>query len=184
MNALLLAPHSDDEALFACYLCLAFKPHIVICTVSQAQESYGVSAEERASESLAVADLLGCACTQLDFLDTDRGAIRKPLIGWLELHRAHSEEYDVVFAPAVEEGGNEQHSAVGEAADEVYGEIVVHYLTYTSDGRSRSDTESEPRDPDWIGIKLEALSRYRSQLRVPNCRPWFFDLLDLREWLQ
>lgn len=182
MTALLLAPHHDDETLFASFLCLKYKPRVVICTTPKVQEPE-VYAEEREAETAAVMDLFGLEWHQLSFLDTDDG-IHHALKHYLELHQEFGDEApDVVIAPAYEDGGQPQHNLVALAATDVYGDSVIQYLTYTRDGRSRGGTLHEPEDPDWIGLKLQALSLYRSQLRVPNCRPWFYNALDMREWL-
>lgn len=129
--------------------------------------------------------MLGCEYTQLDVVlpDTDGMKIRDPLIRWLNDEIASVGSPDVVIAPSFEDGGHEQHNAVAEAATAVFGGNVIHYLTNTRHGgRSTDGTEVELDDPEWISLKLQALACYRSQMRVPNCRPWFYDLLDLREW--
>lgn len=182
MTALLLAPHHDDEALFASYLCLKHRPMVIVCTTPKVQERYGVFAAEREAETAAAMELFGCEWRQLSFLDTDF-SMHHALKRYLELHRDHEGDPDVVFAPAYEENGHEQHNIVALAATDAFGDLVVPYLTYAGGSRSREGQLNEPDDPDWIGTKLQALSLYRSQLRVPNCRPWFYGLLDVREWL-
>ena len=173
----------DDETLFASYLCLKYTPRVLICTKSRAQEQWGVFAEERTAETAAAMEILGCDWRQLTFLDTDGASICDPLRDWLELDREFSGEPQIVFAPAFEENGHAQHNAIAEAARVIFGDKIVSYLTYTSNGRSRDGQLNEPDDFDWISLKLRALSCYRSQLRVENCRPWFNELLDIREWL-
>lgn len=179
MNALLLAPHHDDEALFASYLCLKYKPRVIVCTTPKLQERYGVYAEEREAETDAVMKIFGCEWQQLAIADTDL-ELYQPLRRWLENFDSDPE---LIFAPAYEEFGNAQHNAVARVAQDVYGSKVVYYRTYARGDRVREGKLNEPDDYDWIGLKLLALSMYRSQLRVPNCQPWFYNLLDAREWI-
>jgi LmbE family N-acetylglucosaminyl deacetylase len=182
MRALLLAAHNDDEALFAAYTCLKYKPRIVICYRSMIQAQYGVTAVEREDETNLVAQLFGCGWDQLLFPDDGDGDIHA-LTRWLEGYSEFVEDPEIVFAPTYEEGGHEQHNIVSLAGRDVFGDRVHFYYTYTRNGRSREGMLVEPDDFDWIRLKMQALACYRSQFRVKDCRPWFYDLLDLREWI-
>ena len=182
VRTLLLSPHHDDEVLFASYLCLNYRPHVIVCTTPKVQERYGVYAGEREEETRAAMKLYECEWQQFAYYDTEDD-LRRSLQRSLEYHcDTTGHNYEMVFAPAYEDLGHEQHNSVALAARDVFGEKVVNYLTYAKGGRSRSDFQIEPDDPSYIGLKLEALSYYKSQLRVPNCRPWFYGLLDMREW--
>lgn len=139
-------------------------------------------ADEREAETDAAMKLYGCSWEQLPNLDTE-DALYKPLKRWLDHDRDTRGTPDVIFAPAYEEFGQPQHNAVALAAHDAYGSLVIPYMTYSSGSRSREGHLNDPDDPGWIGLKLQALALYRSQLRVPNCRPWFYGLLDVREWL-
>lgn len=186
MTALLLAPHCDDETLWASFLCLKYQPRIVVCTMPRVQEAWDVSAVEREVETSQALQILGIdEWTQLQFLDTDAADdLRAGLTEWLAQGVARALlGIDTVIAPAYEDGGQAQHNAVAQAATDVFGSRVIRYLTYTRDGRSKDGTLVDPDEPEWIALKLQALACYRSQLRVPNCRPWFYDQLDIREWL-
>jgi LmbE family N-acetylglucosaminyl deacetylase len=183
MGALLLAPHGDDETLFASFLCLRYRPRVIVCTTPRIQEQWGVFAAEREAETEAAMKILGCEWVQLSFLDTAGAEIRDPLAHWLELDIEMSGMPDVVIAPSCERDGQEQHNAVAVAAIRAFGANIIRYLTYTrSGGRSRDGTLVEPDQPEWISLKLQALACYRSQMRVPNCRSWF-EQPDLREWI-
>jgi len=181
-GTLLLAPHNDDEALFASFLCLRHSPEVLVVFQSRVQEQYGVTAEERTAETMAAMEILGCPTEQWNFSDLDPStaslyAIRNGLVGLAEF-------YDHCFAPAIELEGHAQHNIIGQLARETFGDRVTHYMTYTRHGGRSCDGElNEPDDFSWIGLKMQALACYRSQLRVNNCRPWFYDQLDLREWI-
>lgn len=95
------------------------------------------------------------------------------------------EDYNHFFAPAVEEGGHEQHSLLGEIVAEVFGaDRVTHYLTYRrGSGRSQSENEVIP-EPGWAATKMRAMACYESQIERKNTRYWFSSDDMLREWLQ
>lgn len=175
MRSLLLAPHSDDETLFASYLILRHKPTVTVCLRSPGE--LGVS---RFRETRAAMRILGDPEVETwPYRET------QPLPrDFYELLFRRAEEYDHCFAPAVEEGGHEHHNEVGRLALAVFGEHrVTRYLTYTRHGgRSREGTLVEP-EPEWVALKLAALACYRSQIDDPATRPWFYDLVDLREWV-
>lgn len=91
--------------------------------------------------------------------------------------------YNRVWAPAVELGGHEDHNRIGALAEEVWPGAVTHYMTYRrGHGESRSDNEV-PFRPEMVGLKLKALSQYRSQFDAPGCEYWFMDK-SLREWYE
>jgi LmbE family N-acetylglucosaminyl deacetylase len=79
-----------------------------------------------------------------------------------------------VWAPAVEEGGHEQHNLVGEAAREVFEARVHPYLTYVR-GSMRSRGREVAFEPEWVADKLRALACYESQIGLENTRAWFMD---------
>lgn len=180
MSATLLAPHNDDETLFASFLVQKFRPRVIVCLRSQVQaDRYGILAETREKETVAACRELGLTkrdVVQLPHLD------RKP--NWTLLRRSLLEVVPTsgpVFAPAWEDGGHEHHNEVATMARELFGERVLAYLTYRRGfGKTTSEREVEPV-PAWIVSKLRALSCYRSQIEEPSCRPWF--LGDVREYL-
>lgn len=180
MGALLLSPHNlgDDETLFAAFIGLQHQAHVVTVLRSVKQEAYGITADERERESGNAMAILGLGWQQWGFPDVDPP--------WDQVERRIAEmalpEYgfDAVFAPAVEDGGHEHHSIVGEIAGRVFGDRCRFYTTYRrGQGRTVGAVRVEP-EPDWIILKLRALSCFESQIREPSCRPWFLGGLD--EW--
>lgn len=170
MTSLLLAPHNDDETLFAAFTILRENPDVVVCYRSRKQEDQGVTWQEREQETSEALTVLGvdghtAAWWQWPTWDSNDGSRHEMLI-WLS---AHIGKYDRIFAPAIEDGGHPQHNLIGALADDVFGpENVTHYLTYTGGGRwnrSRSEREVE-YEPEWITRKLRALACYRSQHRL------------------
>ena len=81
-------------------------------------------------------------------------------------------EFDVVYAPAIEEGGNWIHNAGGECADKWLNN-VIHYNTYvlgsdkTEGSRLIIPTKEEKE------LKRKMLKCYQSQLKIPTCAVFF-----------
>lgn len=184
MRTLLLAAHNDDETLFASFLCLRHRPHVIVCYRSRVQgREYQVDFKTRESETRRASEILGFTYTQwpiFDDPDPDLDSIEAFMWGLRD--PAGFEDYDLVFAPAIEKDGNEQHNVIGRLADVVFSDVTVeHYLTYTYPPLVRSRSEREvPFEPDWAFIKHKALACYASQAATPSYRH-FVD--DLREYL-
>lgn len=178
--SLLLAPHGDDEALFAAYTCMRERLHVIICT----QDANEDIRQVRSLETARAIDILGCSHHEwpmpADKPDWDKARV------WLSAWDSSSlvaSRADRVYAPAVHPEGNEQHNIVGELALEIFGDRVVPYMTYAPRGqRQREGTEVVPCAFE-IQWKLQALACYSTQIENPLTRPWFYDLLDLREWI-
>jgi LmbE family N-acetylglucosaminyl deacetylase len=180
VTALLLSPHSDDGCLFAAYSILAHKPLVVTVLASQLQEDRGtgITHATRAAEDACAYAILGCDHTQWPYTDSD-----PDWGGVVNAMRLMDDRLDpsAVFAPAVEDGGHDQHNQIGELAAAVFGDRVIAYLTYTN-GRERSRGGSEvPFLPSWPAVKLRALACYLSQIAEPSTGHHFIDS-GLREW--
>jgi len=182
MSAIVLAPHNDDEVLFACFLCLRYQPHVVVCYRSAMQEGlYGVTAETREAETAQAMNILGCEWTQWPILDTAHGE-EEQMEGFMwGLLDPATDDTPQVFAPLVENGGNLQHNIIGTLATRVFGpENVKFYSTYTSGAmRSRTGEEVETQ-PGWLFYKHAALACYQSQTVTPSARHF---IEDLREYV-
>lgn len=180
MSTLLLAPHGDDETLFAAYSCIRHQAHVIVCT----QDADPAVRRERSLETASAVRILGCSYHEWPLLASDPNWDQAKT--WLESWNSTELLPSVperVFAPAVEEGGHEQHNIVGQLALDIFGPLVIPYLTYAPRGqRSRSEKQVIPTAQE-IQLKLRALSCYQTQIANPATRPWFFDLLDLREWM-
>lgn len=183
MTSVLFSPHSDDVVLFACFLTLHHDPIVVNVLKSQVQEDRGtgVTQEERAAEDLAAMDILGVGHFQ-QWPETDRDP---DWVAVMSMMREIDDEFqpELVFAPAVEDSGHEQHNDVGRAAVDVFGQRVTSYLTYTRDhGRSSHGREVVP-EPWMIGVKLRAMAAYQSQYLHDKTmtRTWFMD--GIHEWI-
>ncbi len=177
MTALLLQPHNDDAVLFASWLCLKHRPHVVTVLRSVVQEANGITHEERMAEDVRAMEILGCEFSQLAFGD-DATPDWERTANWIAAMDERMAPLDRVFAPWPEKGGHEHHNRVGELARDIFGDRVTFYTTYRVGGPRTVGTPSEP-EPWMIPLKLRALACYESQmLRGP--RRFFMHALD--EW--
>lgn len=178
MTSVFLAPHNDDETLFAAYTLLRERPRVFVVFRSAKQEAVGITWAERESETDAALQILGCAYSQWEYPDDVLASELRPFLE--ERLGRLAKTHETCFAPAVEEGGHEQHNLVGEAALAAFGASRVRpYLTYRR-GYGKTVGDEVVPEPAEVAKKLRALACYESQIREPSCRPWFVG--DLREY--
>lgn len=178
MTSLLLAPHNDDETLFASFICLREKPHVIVVFKSQVQEDrFGITAATREAETDAAINILGCSWEQWNHRDSDPD--------WATIETALYDKGSElgptrVYAPAWEKNGNQQHNSVSSLATQIFDDRVTDYLTYTTAGKS---TWGVPvaYEPEWVARKTAALACYRSQASLANCAEHF--LRDQHEYV-
>lgn len=183
MRALLLAPHNDDETLFAFFHCLRYRPHVVICLRSARMGDphypgkMPISAEEREIETEAAMNIAGCDWTQWPILDSEHDpSDQLEAFMWGLRDPSGAEDWDLVIAPAHESNGNDQHNLIAALTDRVFSDVdQIRYLTYTKYGHRTRDGREVEYEPDWIALKLVALSCYRSQAIHPATRIHFID---------
>lgn len=165
---ILLSPHRDDETLFASFLILRHKPHVIVC----------VNAGGSHDETAEAMDVLGASWETL--------GLNPENPGWSQL-RDRLSRYPrdtTVFAPACgfEANGHTQedspagfgilhHDHVGAIAAELFDDVVF-YTTYTRWGGRQKGTPVE-YEPHWPGLKMRALACYQSQINNPSTQPWF-----------
>lgn len=177
MNSLYLAPHSDDEALWGAFTIMREKPLVLVITDSWIQWNRGedINAEQRWIETKNAMKILGAPVMRLGIRDDSLWdwAVREVLQKFAG--------FDTVYAPAVQ-GGNNQHDMIAIVADQVFGEKVVHYTTYTKEEPyTTGDVEVVPF-LDEIEKKNMALDCYFSQLKNTN-RVYFDAVRGKSEWL-
>lgn len=173
--------HNDDEALYGAFTILREQPKVVNplwCDVQERRGSW-ITAAERALETVRALEILrpsGMMATPQGTPYHEQWGIPESDPDWaLMLEKMQEAEADVVWAPAVEPGGHEQHNRVGELARFVYGDKVQPYLTHNHGGRKSVSSVVVPILGDWAGLKLRALSCYRSQMIYPATRRHFLD---------
>jgi len=179
MTVLFLEPHDDDLVLFSCFNLIRHQDEatVVTCLRSDIQNSAHypggpITYQTRERESHDAMFTLGVGWyAHWEYLDSDPD--------WASIAVALSEfqlgfSPEIVFAPAVEETGHDQHNEIGSLALGVFGTRVKPYLTYTRD-RGRSKGREIEYDADWVALKYRALACYQSQIRCPATRYWFVD---------
>lgn len=173
---ILLAPHNDDENLFASYTIQRIKPLVVVVTDGyiQGNRGDGITAEERREESRKAAKLLGYEVIFLGIKDTE---LTEEL---LEKELIKLQPHGWVYAPAIQ-GGNAQHDLVGRVADKLYGSTdpkgfgyVTHYTTYTRTELWTTGSKEIIPTQEEIDLKNKALDCYQSQINLGSTAPHFF----------
>lgn len=163
----------DDSELFGAFTLLADRPHVVVCLRSVKQAALGISAQCREHETRSAMRVLGCEWSQWPDPDVDPD----PEALMAQMQQLDAERRpERVYAPAVEDGGHDQHNLIGSLAVNVFGTRVQPYFTYKRGFmRTRSDNEV-PYTAEMVALKLRALSCYRSQISLKgNTEPWFMD---------
>lgn len=166
MNKIFLAPHNDDEVLFGTYTILKEKPLVIICTDSyiEFERGDGVTKEERIEETKRAMDILGA---KVEFLHIPDNQITEEILE----EKLKDYKADIVFAPAIEDGGNPIHNLVGKVASKLF--PTTHYMTYNRENTKKKgnimiySTEEEKK------IKEKALKCYPSQLKISTTKPFF-----------
>lgn len=170
-RALLLAPHNDDETLFAAYTILRCQPHVVTCLRSFVQASRGGPTFETRERETGRA-LFHLGCTSWHQLPVRDDTPDVEMLESLLRELADDGLWDRVYAPAVEDGGHEGHTLVGELAVKVFGDVIP-YLTYRR-GMGKSTSEAKvPVEPGWHSAKLRAMAEYESQIELESTAYWF-----------
>lgn len=170
MTDLLLSPHNDDEALFASYICLRHRPRVLV-VFDGGYRAHFATPEERAAESAAAMEILGCEFEHLAFpVDTrDWEPIRQRL--------ALEKDPDQVWAPLPEPCGHRHHNRLGEAAVQLWPGKVSFYTTYQveDDGWPVRSVVGDPVpvEDGWPELKRQALDCYVSQINGKGTRMHF-----------
>jgi LmbE family N-acetylglucosaminyl deacetylase len=178
----LIAPHNDDETLFASFTICREEPIVVIVYDGYVQSARGeaVTAEERRQETIEACKILGAHSVVFLGLRDDRAEETPPI---LDLLHQYCPEPTEIWAPAYEVGGNRQHNRVATACRDMLSHpccaglrqwfpALTCYVTYTSVGKSVGSIRIDPQ-PEWIVRKLRAMACYESQIRISNCREHF-----------
>ena len=180
MNAIVLAPHGDDETLFVAYTCMRERAHVIICS----QDADPVIRKQRSLETTAAIQILRCSHHEWPIIagQIEWEEAKVKLEPWNSTALVASTP-DRVYAPAVDPQGHEEHNLIGNLAIAVFGDKVIPYGTYAPRGRRQRLLNDVIPTADEIQRKLQALACYRSQIENPSTRPWFSELLDMKEWL-
>lgn len=172
---LFLAPHNDDEALFAAYTIMREKPLVVIVTDSWVQYLRGekTTAEQRRKESQMAMESLGAPTEFLGIKDNE-------LTDEVLIEKLRQYQPTKVYAP-LPNSKNPQHNLVGQAAQILWPDEVVFYSTYTRESLSPTgEIEIKPNQEE-IELKNKALDCYKSQIGIMG--PHFSAVRNKSEYL-
>ena len=158
---ILLAPHADDETLFAAYTLIREKPLVVLCYPGAPRHG---DFQTRLTEFTAAMEVLDCPWVSLAGYDLLEVALRK-------MTPEH------VYAPLPEEGGNDDHNYIGELAARLWPGNVEFYTTYTP-GERTTTGYPVPFEESWLDLKRKALDCYKSQQTNRGTREHFVRPLD------
>lgn len=181
---ILLAPHNDDEALFAAFTLIREKPLVVVVTDSFIQERRDsrVTSIRRRAESVAACAILRCSVMFLGIRDDAPGATMPDVIAERLRDFANIEE---VYCPALQHG-HPHHDFVNLAAKRVFSEgrtkPVIEYCTYSPKApfyANIGNRRIEGTSSEWA-LKREALACYPSQVWSAN---HFYAVNGQPEWL-
>ncbi len=170
-NAILFAPHNDDESLFASFFILKYRPDVIICLQSrkQGEGTHKVSNKETsfAMKNFGVYHEIWPYWDD----DPDWSLIDHQICNTIE-------QYDTIIYPAHCVDGNEQHNKIYNMIEyqrhaKYPDKEFTKYTTYGyPSGRQQGTHELKP-EPEWIPLKLHAISCYKSQIEREDTREHF-----------
>lgn len=173
-----ICPHNDDEALYLGFTLIRERPLVIIVTDSHIQPErgdIGCTAEIRRQETIEAMKIAGCPVVFLGIKDTE--LTKQNLIERLK-HLNPTK----VYAPAIQ-GGNGQHDLVGRVCEELFGDRVKQYTTYTkTELYTVGNIEVKPT-PEEMKIKDKMLACYQSQIALASTWPHFEAVENKSEWL-
>jgi len=166
---LLISPHNDDESLYASYIIQKEQPLVCVVTDSYRQSLRGepITKEQRIMETEMAMDMLG---VKVVFLHIPDNNITDDCLDTLG-------DFETVYAPLPEDGGNKDHNKIGELARKKW-KNVIFYSTYTKD-RPYPDGEPVQYTKEMYKNKMMALDCYQSQLNMSN--KFYFDKMRDRD---
>ncbi len=186
---LFISPHNDDETLFGAFTLHREKPTVLIVFDSYVQVARGninCDAHTRRLETRAACRELGIMSDDIVYLglrDDTEYSIDQVATALEEKTRGM--DRSKIWSPIVDNLGHAQHNLVGLAVsssqmvdpDET---DLVRYGTYTTAGKMTTGLSEVIPAPEAIRAKMLALSCYKSQIKIENCREHF--LRDLKEY--
>lgn len=154
---ILLAPHPDDEVLFASYIIQRLHPFVVICTDGTTHEKFGVTWQQRRQESIAASKVLNY---DIYFLGIPEEQLTYDVLK-KELLKFNSGTW---WCPA-KQGGHKHHDLVYDVVKELQNNFMS-YSTYSKDSLMPSGQyKMEPNNAEKI-LKDSALQCFTSQIKI------------------
>lgn len=158
MSNILLAPHCDDEGLFASYIIMRTRPKVYVVADGTTHEKFGVTAQDRRNETIKACALLG---VEVEFLGIPEHTLTEQDL----LQLLPFLPQGLVFAPALQ-GGHAHHDLLSRVAKHRYQDQVLFYSTYAKDDLTPRGELAVMPTQDEIDKKEQVLECYTSQLRI------------------
>jgi len=175
---LFIAPHDDDQVLFGAFTLIREKPLVAVVTDSWLQWSRDndITADQRWQETVEAMKILDCAAIRLGIRDDviEEWAVKDKLSRFVG--------FDEVYAPAIQDG-NPHHDLVGRIAQELFGDKVKRYATYTKDQFFTPGTIEIKPTPEELELKNKALACFITQINYAPTKGHFEAVKNLSEWL-
>lgn len=158
MGALLLAPHADDETLFAFYTMLRDDAYVLVCLDS------GHDRRQELKAAMKVAN------REWGYIEVPETAPDWNFVS--DSIREVAKDHSTLIAPAYIGGGHEHHNEIAMIAATL-GLPTTWYHTYvrgqgrTAWGQAIIGSGAE------MELKRRAMDCYASQIADPKTKPWF-----------
>ena len=160
MPALLLAPHADDETLFAFYTLLRDGADVLVCLEPGEQRRQELEAAMKvASRGWAIID----PAQPED--DPDWEAVGNKVA-------EHAAFYDTIIAPAFEGGGHEHHNQIATIAATLAKPVTSYYTYERGYGRTTRGMYVIASAAERV-LKRRAMDCYKSQIARDDTAIWF-----------
>lgn len=178
VTTIAIFPHNDDESLFMAYTLMRERCLCIIVTDSFIQPErgeFGCSAEIRRQETINAMSIAGCPVVFLGIKDSE---LRRSEL----IERLKDFKPDKVYAPAIDRG-NSQHDLISEVAQELFGDRVIQYRTYSKSAyfMNVGRVEIKPTEIE-RETKNRMLDCYLSQLVLPSTQNYFIAVRNKSEW--
>jgi len=157
MRYILLAPHPDDEALFASFIVMRYKPRVVVVTNGDANPS--IPPEMRMSESIMGMDAIG---SHVEFLELSEST---PENEFKDALQSFVGPLDGTFFAPYKQGGHRHHDWVYDVVSYCK-RSAIYYSTYSKQSLKPQGQLAIIPTEDEIKFKDLALSKYESQLKL------------------
>lgn len=166
---ILLAPHPDDETLFAAYTIIREKPLVIVVTHPTMQGDNGY---ERIMESYRAMRILGASVCFLHIPehDLDGDVLTEKLQPFIGA--------SLVYAPDLE-SGNPHHDMVHLVAKELFSNVKT-YRTYGKNQKRTLEGDEVIPTANEVILKKQAMECYTTQLNNQMTHHYFMDTREFR----
>jgi LmbE family N-acetylglucosaminyl deacetylase len=160
VSSLLLAPHADDETLFAFYALLRDGADVLVCLEP---------GQERRQELEAAMKIANRGWAVLEPSQPEKNP------DWTVIGDAiweYAQAYETIIAPAFEGGGHEHHNCVAAIAATLAKPVTAYYTYERGQARTARGMYVVASAAERV-LKRRAMDCYKSQIAREDTAPWF-----------